>query len=273
MNMKDSKKIMTTGKGIHARRRVSIAAKQPLKPTFSARRAAILVLMLCVSLSLYAQQNLAEISRFINRPVTKIRTDAQWQQLNEAEVSRMLAGTMGKGFFDIDVASIKAKLEQNPWVAQASVKRVWPDSLALDITEHVAIARWGDKQLLNQYGEIFAPKEISSAGQLPRLQGPEGSQFLVMKQYQQFSQILFPAGLKLTALVLSSRGGWQVTANETMQLAVGRNDLTGKLERFVDFYTKQPKTKVDLFEHVDLRYGNGIAVRNKSEDLSGVAVL
>jgi len=270
--MKNSGKTLTTGKGIHARRRISIAPKQPLKPKLSPRRSVVLALAFCASLTLYVQQNFDEISGFVNRPVTKIRMDVQWQQLDDTEINRMLGGTMAKGFFDIDVASIKNRLEQNPWVAQAAVKRIWPDTLALDITEHVAIARWGDTQLLNQYGEIFAPRDISSAANLPRLQGPEESQFLVMQQYQQFSQVLFPAGLKLTELELSSRGSWEVTLNESMELAVGRDNLTEKLERFVDFYMKQPKTKADLFEHIDLRYSNGIAVKSKQQDLTGVAI-
>lgn len=178
---------------------------------------------------------------------------------------------MGKGFFDVDVADVKTKLEQHPWVAQASVKRLWPDSLVLQLTEHVAIARWGEKDLLNQYGEIFSPRDITSAAHLPRLQGPNDSQFLVMKQYQQFTQILFPAGLRLSELALSSRGSWQMVVNDGLQVAVGRNDLTEKLERFVEFYANQPKTNAELFATVDLRYGNGIAVKNKTQDLTEVA--
>lgn len=206
----------------------------------------------------------------MNRPITKVRMDVQWQQLSEAEIRLILQDSMGKGFFDTDVARIKADVEQYPWVAQASVKRIWPDTLTLQITEHVAIARWGDRQLLNQFGETFAPADISNASHLPRLQGPAESQFQVMQQFQQFSQIMFPAGLKITELTLSSRGSWDLVVNETLEIAVGRSDFTEKLERFVDFYVRQ--SNVESFEAIDLRYGNGIAVKSKEQDLTGVAI-
>lgn len=272
MKMKHTDKSIGTGRGIHARPRVSITARQPLKPKFSAQRMSILVCALGVCLSLLVLQNFNEIAHFLNRPITKVKMDVQWQQLSEAEMRLVLQDSMGKGFFDTDVAQIKSDVEQNSWVAQASVKRIWPDTINLQITEHVAIARWGNNQLLNQFGDAFTPADISSASHLPRLQGPAGSQFQVMQQFQQFSQIMFPAGLKISELTLSSRGSWDLVVNETLQIAVGRSDFTEKLERFVDFYVRQSKTNATSFEAIDLRYGNGIAVRSKEQDLTRVAI-
>lgn len=270
--MKHTDRPLQTGRGIHARPRVSISARQPLKPKFSVRRTTFLVCTLVSCMALYAQQHSAEISGFINRPITKVRMDVQWQQLSEADIRGALQGSIGKGFFETDVARIKSDIEQLPWVAQAAVKRVWPDTLAMQLQEHVAIARWGSTKLLNQHGEIFAPLDVGNAGHLPRLQGTEGSQFQVMQQYQLFSQILFPAGLKITELTLTPRGSWELIVNDTLEVAVGRGDFTDKLERFVEFYLMQPKSSSDAFEAVDLRYSNGIAVRSKEQDLTGVAI-
>ncbi|MSR11793.1 MAG: cell division protein FtsQ/DivIB [Gammaproteobacteria bacterium] len=270
--MKQNNKLMRNGSGIHARPRVSIAARQPLKPKYSAHRTTILLGVLCISAGLAVQQNFNEIFGFVNRPITRVQMNEQWQQLNERDIRQLLQGTMGKGFFEVDVAKVKSAIEQHPWVARASVRRVWPDTLSMDITEHVAIARWGENQLLNLHGATFAPADLAGASHLPRLQGPEASQFQVMQQYQLFSQILFPAGLKLTELTLTARGSWQITLNDSLQVAIGRSDLTEKMERFVEFYISQPKTNAEAFEAIDLRYGNGIAVRNKQQDLTGVAI-
>lgn len=269
--MNNRTRTMTTGKGIHARRRVAISSRQPLKPRYSAHRSAVLLVAFVASLGLLAQQNHERIGQYINRPVVKVRMEAKWQELSEAEIRKLLTGFMGKGFFEIDVDGVKQRLEQHPWVAQASVKRLWPDTLALEISEHIAIAKWGETELLNQYGEIFKPSAISGQMQLPQLQGPFESQFLVMQQYQKFSQVLFPSGLRLTELELSSRGSWELTLNEAMHVAVGRSDLSEKLERFVKFYDSQPKTSSALFDSIDLRYGNGIAVKSREPNFTGVA--
>ncbi len=273
MIMKQNQRRVTTGKGIHATPRVSISPRQPLKPKFSAQRAVFLVVLLCLSIAVYTQQNFTEISGFVNRPITKVRMDVKWQNLNETAIRQALQDSLGEGFFETDVARIKSEIEQLPWVAQASVKRIWPDTLVMQIAEHVAIARWGDAKLLNQHGEIFAPLEVSGLEHLPRLQGPEESQFQVMQQYQQFSQILFPAGLKITELTLTSRGGWELMVNDSLAVAVGRVDLTDKLARFVQFYIRQPQSSMDSFASVDLRYSNGIAVKAKESDLTELAIL
>lgn len=271
--MKQAQRRVTTGKGIHATPRVSISPRQPLKPKYSAKRAVFLVVLLCLGIAAYIQQNFTEISGFVNRPITKVRMDDQWQNLNEIAIRQALQDSLGKGFFETDVERIKSKIETLPWVAQASVKRIWPDTLVMQIAEHVAIARWCDSELLNQHGEIFAPEEVSGLGHLPQLQGPEDSQFEVMQQYQQFSQILFPAGLKITELTLTSRGGWELIVNDSLSVAVGRVDLTEKLARFVQFYVGQPQSSLDSFASVDLRYSNGIAVKAKEVDLAELANL
>lgn len=245
---------------------------QPLKPRYSPRRGLILLLSFSFSLGLLVQQNWQEVSGFINRPVSKVRIENQWQQVDDTEIRSLLVSFMGNGFFDFDVAGVKQKLEQHPWVLQASLKRVWPDTLSLQLTEQVAIARWGDTQLLNQYGELFEPEGVESLLTLPVLTGPDQLQQEVMQQYQRLSQILFPSGLRLSGLSLSRRGSWEMVLNETVQVVAGREDVIEKTQRFVEFYDKQPVTLSSQFQSVDLRYGNGIAIKNKESDLAGVAV-
>lgn len=258
--------------GIYAARRNIYSAKQPLKSAHSANRAMILLLTLTISLALLIQQNYQEVSHFLNRPVSKVRIENQWQQINDAEIRQMLIPFMGIGFFNFDVDGIKKNLEQHPWIFRASVKRIWPDTLSLLLTEQVAIARWGKSQLLNQQGEIFEPSNVENLAALPRLRGPEQSQFEVMQQYQLLNQVFFPVGLRLTGLSLSSRGSWELTLNEDMQVVVGRTNVIARVERFVDFYNAQPAAQAALFESVDLRYSNGLAIKTTQQELAGVAV-
>jgi len=260
-----------TGNGIHAIRRNSFQGNQPLKPKFSAKRSFILLAIFACSIILLTLQNIESVSNFLNRPVSKVRIENQWQQINEGEVSALLASFMGNGFFDFDVEGVKQELEQHPWVLQASVKRVWPDTLSLQLTEQVAIARWGGRELLNQYGETFQPEGVENLLTLPLLTGPELLQKEVMEQYQRLSQILFPSGLRLNGLSLSRRGSWELVLNDGMQVVVGRDDVLEKTQRFVEFYDGQPDDLSSTFQSVDLRYGNGIAVKSRDADLTGVA--
>jgi len=100
--------------GIHAARRNIYSAKQPLKTAHSANRAMILLLTLTISLALLIQQNYQEVSHFLNRPVSKVRIENQWQQINDAEIRQMLIPFMGIGFFNFDVDGIKKKPGATP---------------------------------------------------------------------------------------------------------------------------------------------------------------
>ncbi len=265
-------KAIRTGNGIHAVRRNSFVVNQPLKSKRSVKRSVFVMTVLILGLALLIAQNKMEISEFINRPVSKIRIENQQQRISEPEASRLLSTFMGNGFFDLNVIAAKRKLELHPWVLKASVKRTWPDTLSLELVEQVAIARWGENQLLNQYGELFKPDEVQEFSSLSMLTGSEDSQGIVMQQYQKLNQILFPAGLRLSGLSLSKRGSWEYLLNEGMQVVAGRKDVFEKTQRFADFYQDQPLELSSQFLTVDLRYENGIAVKSGESQFTGVAI-
>jgi len=266
-----SRKIRT-GSGIYSTRRNFSSRNQPLKPMSSGKPGLYILAGILGFAVLGIVQNRVNISGFLNRSVSKVRIENEWQRISEVEVSEVLAPFMGNGFFDFDVVEAKQELELHPWVLQASVTRVWPSTLSLHLTEQVAIARWGNEQLLNQYGEIFQPERRLELNILPLLTGPENSQVAVMLQYQKLSQILLPAGLRLSGLSLSKRGSWEYFLNDQIQVAAGRDDVFEKTRRFIEFYTGQPFEQSSRFLSIDLRYGNGIAVRKAESDFTGVAI-
>ena len=142
----------------------------------------------------------------------------------------------------------------------------------LRITEQVAIALWDEDKLLTQYGEIIQPENARELNGLPILSGPIDSQIEVMEQFQLMSKLMFSSGLRLSGLTLSQRGSWNLTLNDSMQVAVGREPVSERLQRFIEFYEGQPAAQTAGFSSVDLRYNNGIAVENSHEERAEVAV-
>jgi len=233
------------------------------------RKSAVLVLFV-LGLAVLVFQNSELVAERIGQPITKVRMDNQWQNVAEAEVGQVLESFMGAGFFEFDVAGVKARLEQHPWIRQATVKKQWPDSIALTLVEEVGIARWNEDGLINQYGEVFRPGQRHGLN-LPRLSGPDDSQMKVMEQFRAVNQLFFPAGLRVTELRLSERGNWSLQLNDRIAVTAGRGDVMERLSRFLEFYNDQPAESATTLVGVDLRYDNGFAVRKINEDLSGVA--
>ena len=245
--------------------------KQPLKPRNNRRIVATVCCVLLIAAIVGLVRDFEQVSHFINRPVTKVRMDNQWQRVSDVEVREILAPFMGAGFFNLDVAALKDELEAHDWIEQAAVKRLWPDSIAIHLSEEVALARWGEQGVLNQQGEVFMPADVNELVTLPRLSGPSGSQVDVMRRYQVISELLFRSGLRLTALDLSPRGSWQLSIDNDYTIVVGRDNVMDRLQRYVNFYRTSPELQAGPIESVDLRYDNGIAVNFVDTELAEVA--
>jgi len=248
------------------------SSAQPLKPGSGKKLTLVILALLMIASLILVIQNRDGIGQYINRPISKVKMDKQWQQVTEQEIAQMIAGYMGTGFFYFDVIGAKEILEQHAWIKEASIKKIWPDSLLLRITEQVAIALWDEDKLLTQYGEIIQPENARELNGLPILSGPIDSQIEVMEQFQLMSKLLFSSGLRLSGLTLSQRGSWNLTLNDSMQVAVGREQVSERLQRFIEFYEGQPAAQTAVFSSVDLRYNNGIAVESSHEERAEVAV-
>lgn len=245
---------------------------QPLNVMPAIRLKYLVLTLLIAGASVLLFQNKDSLAQRMSSPITKVRVENQWQSISEAEVQQIIGKFMGVGYFDFDVQGVRQVLEAHHWIRYASVKKIWPDSVGLQLTEEVAIARWNDSQLLNQYGEIFRPDYIEHLSALPLLTGPNESQAKVMEQYRAVNQLFFQAGLRVTSLAYSERGNWTLVLNDQMQINAGRVDVMNRLARFIDFYSSQSEAAVSTMVAVDLRYENGMAVKHTSEELSGVAV-
>ena len=221
---------------------------------------------------LIIQQNEEYLVHALSRPVSNVRVESAQRFVTEEELRNLISRYLGTSFFAFDVTEAKQSLEQHPWIRRVSAKKVWPDALVLDIQEEVAIARWGDGQLINQFGEIFEPSGRQRTAGLPLLVGSEGEQHRVMEQYRAVSQQLFSVGLRATSLILSPRGNWTLILNGSMSVTLGRDKIIERLARFIELYQSSELMAFEKLASVDLRYDNGIAVRLAAEDSVELAV-
>ena len=181
-----------------------------------------------------------------------------------AHVEAVIRGELRGTFFTMDLDAARASLGRVPWVRAVALRRQWPRRLEIEVDEHDPLARWNDKALVNTRGEVFV---ANWAGELPEFSGPEGQSALMTERFREWSGVLLPLALRLRALSLSARGGWQLRAaddNGALTLDVGRDDVTGRLSRFINVYARtvgvlaRTGKRVD---HVDLRFRNGFAAR------------
>ena len=208
---------------------------------------------------------------YVDRPVTKIRVENQWNYVDSEDIKKVVSTRMGVGFFRFDLKGLKFDLESLPWIDEAVINRLWPDTVSFHLREQVAIAYWNNEGLLNPRGEIFTPTNLNQVTGVPHLRGPDESQLHIMEQFEAFNKILKPSGLKLSGIKLSDRGSWNLTVNDSIFITVGRSDLNDRLERFLRFYKENGFYEDFRNSEIDLRYGNGIAVKKLNEEYTELA--
>jgi len=251
---------------------VPLNRAQPRPEPVRRSRTGILLVVLVVMIGVLLNQNRQQIGNYISKPVRIVQMENSLQRVDEGDVRAVLAAHLSAGYFGVDVRAIKAQLEANPWIEQATITRQWPDTLSVAISEEVAIARWRESSLLNQYGESFEPGTLEHDMALPLLNGPSGTERRVMEQYQLFTQMLFSTGLRIRELVLNERGSWSLVLNNEVQMTLGSNDVLDRMQRFVTLYDRYLFNDFSLIETVDLRYNHGISIRKKTDMPDGVAL-
>lgn len=206
-------------------------------------------------------------------PLQQVVVSTPVDQVSRAQIEHTARTVLTGNFFTVNLDASRVAFERMPWVRSASLRRLWPDGVELNIEEYQAVARWtaqeGESRLVSVQGEVFA---ASSEAPLPRLIGPEGSAPRVLERFRAFSDALAATGRKPVVVHLSAREAWQVKLDDGVVLELGRDQpkhpLAERLDRYASNYAAASavvKGRLPAIGTVDMRYPNGFALRaNKS---------
>lgn len=196
-------------------------------------------------------------------PIRSVKVEGEFRYLKQQDIYKALGGLASGGFFNVDVRAVKEAAESLPWVDSASVRRTWPDTLRLEITEQVPLAKWGENKIVNVRGELFQPPSKGLPENLPKFVGPPGTGQKVAENFQSLSIKMKKIDLQISELKLTERRSWHLRLVNGLHLLLGKGINDERLERFISAYPKLLGEKNVQVDSVDLRYTNGFAVRWK----------
>lgn len=193
-------------------------------------------------------------------PIREVEIEGELRHLRHEQIVAATRDMLRHGFFGVEVAAVQQRLAGLPWVAEAAVRRVWPDGMQLRIREQVPVARWGEDGLLNARGELFQPDNVAEFAALPRLAGPISLRERVIRRYIEFRQALQQIGRHPAAIELDARRAWRVELDNGMQIRLGRQEEARRMALFIDIYPRVFAAAPQPARSVDMRYSNGFAV-------------
>ncbi len=197
--------------------------------------------------------------------VRRVEIAGDTRHISRAAVRSALSGQLAGSYFTIRLDRARHAFEALPWVAQVSVRRIWPDRLRVTLTEHRALGQWNDGRLVSDTGVLFVanPAEAEADGALVSFSGPPQYAPEAVRNLRQFSALLAPLQVRIVGLQVSDRASWSLTLEPRLQVELGRDDPPGRLaQKLATIVTAYPVVIARLdgaATRIDARYENGFA--------------
>lgn len=197
---------------------------------------------------------------------------------SRTQVMEVAGADIGRNVFYVPLDERKRQLEQIPWVESATVMRLLPNRIAVQIRERVpvAFAQIGSRiNLIDAHGVVMGmPANRQTKFSFPVIHGiadtePLSSRAAAMKIYNRMAQELDSGGAdgarymrQLSEVDLSDPEDVKVTANEgggTLLIHLGSSDFLTRYKLYLDHVVEWRKQFPNL-QSVDLRYEGQIVV-------------
>jgi cell division protein FtsQ len=189
-----------------------------------------------------------------------------------------------RSLFALDLDRLRKSVELLTWVKAATVRRVWPDRLMIQVTERVPIAfvRIDDStQLVDEDGVLLESKgEGLPNFDFPVLMGLESgfeTELLARnrKRIELYRRLMREldvngAGLSrdLSEVHLQDAGSASIVLNDdTVLVHIGADHFQERFRRYLAM-SREIKQKYRLLESVDLRFENQVVVNAANERIA-----
>ena len=223
------------------------------------RRTGILVLMGAGAVALWVIFH----SRPLGPSLRHLVVIDHGREIQASQVEALIRPDWARGWLGFPMRRVVDRLERMPWVAHASIERVFPDTLVITIDEQQPIVRLRRRGLVNRRGVLFyrgpLPKRFAH---LPEIKGPLGSLRALVRTDLAFGRVLRSSGLTIRSLTEDRRGGYRVhlSSGVSLRLGQGRDRARRRLARFLNVVRPALGAKLRSAAYVDLRYVRGFAI-------------
>ena len=172
-------------------------------------------------------------------------------------------------YFTADLEEIENALVHLPGVYQAAVRRHWPDTLEISITEAGAIALWyaTDGSALESRDYVNLPPDSNITLQ-PVLRSPTADRHTVIDAFLDLVSSLALLDLEVKKLSIDEAGDWVVVLQSAslqipveLEIVAGRGNPVRKVDQFVAVFDSVLQDRLPDIERVDMRYDSGFAVQ------------
>ena len=190
------------------------------------------------------------------------------QRLSSGQVQALLGHLIGSSIIAADIKSAKQKLQDAPWVEHVEIRRVFPGSVSVVLTERLAVAIGRikgelylvdrDAIVIDEYGPNYPELNLPIVNGLDSGQPPE----MLLDEQRAMTLRRFMGSLQsrpdLAARVseIDLRDPMNVVVmleGDTVAVRLGKEDFVKRLESYADVVSRVRESVADI-DYVDVRY-------------------
>lgn len=183
------------------------------------------------------------------------------KQLKRDDVLALAGVDASSSLLCLDPASARARLDDNPWVAEATVMKLYPGRLQIEIKERVPVALWqkaGDVSVIADNGTVLEPYTGARFSQLPLVVG-EGADLAARDILALLADApAIRAQVKASVLVAKRR--WNLHLNDGIEVLLPEHDPAAALAQLAGLARDKDLLSRDITV-VDFRLPDRVVVR------------
>jgi len=183
------------------------------------------------------------------------------RQVSREDIFAAAGVTENSSLLFLDVADARAKLEAIPWIAEATVRKLYPDRLQITVTEREAFALWqseGKVSVIAADGTVLAAKVEPRFASLPFVVGrgaaPRARDFLALLDAQPAIRD------SVRAAILVAERRWNLRLKNGIDVRLPDTDVARALDTLARLDREKSLLSRDIAA-VDLRLPDRVTVR------------
>ena len=236
-------------------------------------RASLIMLATLLSFAAVSLMAIDQLYRPDTFVINQLKIKGKFRYLNPVDVEEAVGEQALTNFFSVQLNNVKRDVEKLAWVQQADVRREWPNTLLVNVREHIPVMRWETDKWITSSGEVLdLPGDVRAPSDIV-LFANEADAGFVLKNTFAWKKRLRLKQLELRKVQFSASRAWTLTLyhatnDAQFDLLLGREKVNQRLARFELLFDKHFRESNKQIQRVDARYPDGLAIKMNELDVT-----
>ncbi len=179
----------------------------------------------------------------------------------QADVQNVLKIQKNRGFFALNINKIKDFVkENNPWIEQIIIKKVWPNTIEIYLTEKNRLGLFNNEIITDKCELIKTSSQtIEEDNDSIVFIGPENKAKEICELYYKLNLTAAQNNLELKKVIVDKNNSWKILLNNNITCFFGSKDVENRAISFFRYYNSIIK-RYPKISYIDMRYSHGMAL-------------